>query len=216
MAHLHWPRQLLAHAPKLVRHAAGRGPAQVGSLHVQRGGVASHAAGEDSSAGEEEQLLIDSNLHAGVWTCTAVGETGVQRHCLCLRPLRPAAGLCNAAHRGRRRRIQAAHTVCGTHLRTTLPPKLCPTSASGKILSLLSRVRVSFAEDSTECGGAGCCSSCADSPWQRRSTNSTCQDGRPCKQVGVLLLLLPWGFGVQVCCCPEPDRACTAKGGSRS
>mmetsp|Transcript_38096 Transcript_38096/g.96307 ORF Transcript_38096/g.96307 Transcript_38096/m.96307 type:complete len:234 (+) Transcript_38096:1186-1887(+) len=79
---------------------------------------------------------------------------------------------------------------CDTMLMTTLPPNEWPTSTCGNSFRSLSTVRMSTAAVATVCGPGGCLDRLADSPWQRRSTSSTCHEGKPSTSMRAKLCML--------------------------
>lgn len=73
--------------------------------------------------------------------------------------------------RGTRR---AVADQCLVICSTTLPPKLCPMSISGKSFRADRSLITSLAAASRVWGPRSVCDSAAESPWQRRSATTTC------------------------------------------
>jgi hypothetical protein len=102
-------------------------------------------------------------------------------------------------------------------LMTTLPPKECPTSMFGNMRSCRNKLSTSRADDSTVWGPTAAWppAAAADSPWQRRSTTTTCHVGKPCEPDMQAEEGMSWARTHKVglhkrvcCCCCSPPRAC--------
>lgn len=102
---------------------------------------------------------------------------------MCKKPLGPLRCVSRGPLRTCTGRGKLAPNWCAM-LMTTLPPKEWPTSMLGNMRSSRSRLSTSRADSSTVWGPTAAWppAAAADSPWQRKSTTTTCHVGKPCKQ----------------------------------